>query len=55
MLYALIGSSRMLAFGPDSSLSPLRASAVIAYLHATGAEWGLGKGEPPGISATPES
>ena len=45
----------MLAFGPDSSLSPLRASTVIAYLHATGAERGLGKGEPPGISATPES
>ncbi|CAB4749834.1 unannotated protein [freshwater metagenome] len=55
MVCALIGSSQMLAFGPDSSLSPLRASAVLSYLHATGAEWGLGKGEPPGISATPES
>lgn len=55
MVYALIGSSQMLAFGSDSSLSALPESAVLSCLHATGAEWGLEKSEPPGISATPES
>ena len=34
---------------------PTTEEAVLAYLQATGAEWGLGKGEPPGTSATPES